>query len=376
MDTILYFYKKRGLQAPVAEPLGMKSNLLIRVALDVGQEEWFGRKLCMERETPHSSAVEAGTPWEEPYNPGASTGRRRGIWAGLLRFLWQREDVRGAESKGERCRKQTDKAGTKDMGGQKPVTGTKRKKKNRRLLDREEIQAREEWQRRVEEVDNAVGRLAALAEEWAGGFEECFCVYEDSVRKALLGDGADRDEKVLEGKLDASDGNILAKLWRRHLPLEEFHGYLNRMWVEQLLKGVEPFHYVILGRASCLPAVLETYAHRMKSLKWILPENDCDQELETFVEDFYTEFGLAIVLQRIPAGRKRVQFICAEPSVILDFTGEPGTGMPELAEGSVWLDMLSVEEKRRRIAGRMKGVQYDSLKERWKTVQRKKPFMP
>ena len=50
MDTILFFYKKRGLQAPEPEPVGLKSYMLVRVAMDVGEEEWFGEKLRLPEE--------------------------------------------------------------------------------------------------------------------------------------------------------------------------------------------------------------------------------------------------------------------------------------------------------------------------------------
>ena len=43
MDTIVFFYKKRGAGRPWAEPVGLKTYMLIRVPMDMG-EEWPGRK--------------------------------------------------------------------------------------------------------------------------------------------------------------------------------------------------------------------------------------------------------------------------------------------------------------------------------------------
>ena len=43
MDTILYLYKKRGLEKPEIEPVGLKTYLLIRIGLDVGEGQWFGK---------------------------------------------------------------------------------------------------------------------------------------------------------------------------------------------------------------------------------------------------------------------------------------------------------------------------------------------
>ena len=118
----------------------------------------------------------------------------------------------------------------------------------------------------------------------------------------------------------------------------------------------------------------------MKSLRWIVLEKDCSQELLTFVEDFYTENGLAIALQTLTHSvmLRRLRISCDQPANILDFTLEPYIGIADVAEGSVWLDMQSIEEKRRRIAGRTFGIQYFSLKERWKTAERRcrPPVLP
>ena len=140
------------------------------------------------------------------------------------------------------------------------------------------------------------------------------------------------------------------------------------------------FHFVILGTAPCVPGWIEKSAYRMKSLKWILPEEQSGPEILEFVEDFYTEYGLAISLQTLPGdgGFKGLGVLCSLPSNILDFTGDSCLNIPETARGSVWLDFLSVEEKRRRIEGRCPGVSYFSLKEKWKRAQRrcKEPLLP
>ena len=146
--------------------------------------------------------------------------------------------------------------------------------------------------------------------------------------------------------------------------------------MEELLPEAVLPHFVILGTVSCLPLLIEKYADRMKSLRWILPENDYSRELQEFVEDFYTEYGLAIMLQVVPAGQRRLQAVCKEPSNVLDFTQEAYINLAKVAKGSIWLDMLSVEEKKRRIVGRNTGITYVSLKEKWKLVRKKEPFVP
>ena len=249
----------------------------------------------------------------------------------------------------------------------------------------------------------------------------CRCVYEDSLRKVLTGprDGQARDRnrerpegflpenglltgrggesrlpegpqtgrggesRLSEGPQAGREGDgrmqeILPALWRKYLPLEEFHGYTERFWTEQVFsQGVRlsasPPHFVILGTAPGLPEVLEAHARRMKSLRWVLLEAEWDEELSAFVEDFYTEYGLAIELQLLEdaAALRRLRLFFGEPVNVVDFTGESYMAVSAAPEGSVWLDMLSVEEKRRRILARGKNITYFSMKEIWKNAQKR-----
>jgi len=328
MDTILFFYQKRGIQEPEAEPLGRKRYLLIRVAVNVGQEEWFGTQL-RNKETQTASGESRGGIGEIP-----AVSRRR-----FLRcFAFCRE---------RRCRQ---------------------------AREQERARQEAEQQNRINQVEADLRQLSALAEEWAGGWEDCYCVYEDRVRRVLVGNGGDAMQNAGEERQMKKDA-VLPVLWQKYFPLREFGNYTQRLWVEELLVEAALPHFVILGSASCLPEVIEQFADRMKSLRWILPENDYSEELLAFVEDFYTEYGLAIMFQTVPAGQ-RIRLACQEPSVILDFVDESRLGFPKVAEGSVWLDMLSQEEKYRRIEGRVSGVRYVSLKEKWKTMRKKAPFIP
>lgn len=337
----MYFYRKRGLQAPETEPVGLKSYMLVRVALDVGEEEWFGMKLELPESEAHNEA--AGRCESEE-------GRKKGG------FLKRRRE---------------------------------RKRMREEALRREALLAEREG--RIQKAEASIKKLAGQVAELAGEGNACYCVYEGGVRKKLLGGQVGRlkimtDVSVKNRPEDAPgterDGHqmILPVLWQRYFEQSEFTDYSGGFWVEQLMPEAVLPHFVILGTAACIPEVIEKYAGRMKSLKWILPEACCTEEVQGFVEDFYIESGLAVSLQTISdAGEfRKLRRICTLPSNILDFTEEPNINISGAAPGSIWLDMQSMEEKRRRIAGRSGEIACFSMKEKWKYAQRrcKAPVLP
>lgn len=158
------------------------------------------------------------------------------------------------------------------------------------------------------------------------------------------------------------------QLWLKYFPVKEFDGYLQGFWVRQLLPHAAHPRLVLLGSCEGICALIESRAPRLKSVEWILKEQECTPEIMDFVEEFCEEYGLAIALRTVP-GRtayRRLRLDCPEPADILDFTEETGFLTSGVAKGSVWLDMASSEEKRHRIAGRDTGIRYFSLKEGWR----------
>lgn len=389
MDTILYFYRKRGLERPQTEPVGLKAYLLIRIGMDVDEGQWFGRRLGPR---PRGAGMEGRADMPEWADQSAGDSK----------------DSRPAEA----------------VGGHGLVSAlcrpwrAVRQKRNLRKRQRELRAGRLAWEqeeaRWLAAREGLIGEMEAMARglarevaELAQDMDGCRCVYEDSLRKVLTGprDGQARDRnrerpegflpenglrtgregesRLPEGPQAGREGDgrmqeILPALWRKYLPLEEFHGYTERFWMEQVFyQGVRlsasPPHFVILGTAPGLPDVLEAHARRMKSLRWVLLEAEWDEELSAFVEDFYTEYGLAIELQLLEdaAALRRLRLFCGEPVNVVDFTGESYMAVSAAPEGSVWLDMLSVEEKRRRILARGKNITYFSMKEIWKNAQKR-----
>lgn len=386
MDTILYFYRKRGLERPEAEPVGLKAYLLIRIGMDVDEGQWFGRRLGPrpwgegmegQADMPEWTDQSAGNPKDS--RPAEAVGRH-GLASALCR---PRKAVR--QKRDLRKRQRELRAG-------------------RLAWEQEEARWLAAREGLIGEMEAMVRGLAREVAEFAQDMDGCRCVYEDSLRKILTGprDGqaGDRDWERPEGFLpenglqtgrggesrlpegpqtgrggeshppegsqtgregDTRMQEILPALWRKYLPLEEFQGYAQRFWVRQVFSQgaglpASPPHFVILGTAPGLPEVLEAHARRMKSLRWFLLEAEWGEELSAFVEDFYTEYGLAIELRLLEDGAalKRLRLFCGEPVIVVDFTGESYMAVPAVPEGSVWLDMFSVEEKRRRILARGK----------------------
>lgn len=372
--------------------MGLKRYMLIRVGLDVREDEWFGVDLRPPEAAEGSGFGEEPNhgmglvPEQRPKDRSRRGRRKQGArtesgqraeqetetetgWSGLLHPL---RYLRLCMAKGgeRRCRERGIRA--------------QEQERERLLAERKE---------RILQTDMAVERLAREVLELTEDRGSCRLVYEGALQKTLAGapkcGGALQDQWALrqeqenrgeawqerkswEGK-GAAQGELLSELWKKHFDMEEFQEYRQRFWIERLLPYARLCHYVILGTAPCIYQIIEDRAQGMKSLRWMLLEADCDQELWDFVEDFYTEYGLAIELRTFESEEsfRRQKALCSQPANIIDFTGDICFSVTEAAEGSIWLDMLSSEEKRYRIQGRRTGVEYVSLKEEWKRAKRR-----
>lgn len=303
--------------------MGLKTYMLVRVGLNVREEEWFGLDLEEEKET-SAEQEDRGEQKASSPEPGRFCRLRRPF--GRMRdFQRRRKAMRAREEQRRRAQQE------------------------RKLRQQE----REERIRRTEE---SIRRLFEEITELAGETRGWQCVYDSSVRKAV-----------------AKDTGILPLLWKKYCEAEEFDGYLQGFWMEQVLSRADLKDYVILGNCSGIYELLEKRAPGIRSLRWLVPEAEYDEELAEFAEDFYIEYGLAIELRTFQseAAFRQLRLDCSSPVNILDFTKDLYFPRAEAAEGSIWLDMLSREEKRYQITGRQKGIRYDSLKERWKHAKRR-----
>lgn len=346
----MFFYLKRDLDVPAVEPIGLKTYMLVRVGLNVRPEEWFGLKLG-DQEIPDEEETDCdGTDRDTVEFPDLQKSRdsmsskveKEGIFHTLLHFPGR---IRAANERRRNIR-------------------LEKERKQTAWQERERLLAGREA--RIHQAEEAVRKLASELSLLADEPGKCCCVYENGVRKAVV-------------SADGRKERILPVLWRRYLEWEEFQGYRQRFWVEQLFSQAVSSHYVILGTAPCVYELIEEYARRMKSLQWILAEADYSEELLDFVEDFYTEYGLAINLQTFEAGGlgKRFRLSCKMPSGIVDFSMGISFVISDVAEGSVWMDMVSEEEKRSQILVRNEGIKYLSMKEIWKKAERRcRAFYP
>lgn len=405
--------------------MGLKAYLLIRIGMDVDEGQWFGRRLGprprgagMEGradmpewadESPgdskdsrpaeavggHGLVSALCRPWRAVRQKRNLRKRQRELRAG--RLAWEQEEARWLAARegliGEMeamarglAREVAELA--QDMDGcrcvyedslRKVLTGPRDGQARERNRERPEGFLPENGLRTGRGGESRLpegprdGQVRERNRERPEGF-----LPENGLRT-----GREGESRLPEGPQTGREGDgrmqeILPALWRKYLPLEEFHGYTERFWTEQVFyQGVRlsasPPHFVILGTAPGLPEVLEAHARRMKSLRWVLLEAEWDEELSAFVEDFYTEYGLAIELQLLEdaAALRRLRLFCGEPVNVVDFTGESYMAVSAAPEGSVWLDMLSVEEKRRRILARGKNITYFSMKEIWKNAQKR-----
>lgn len=176
---------------------------------------------------------------------------------------------------------------------------------------------------------------------------------------------------VYDGNMEPEHLPAGGRLWHRIWRLPELTDFREEAFARELLSRCRLPHYLVLGWHDMVPGLLWERARRMKSLRFLV-EKPVDR-LEDFAEAVDEEYGLTVAVQELTetAGNSRSAFAkarpaCPVPAVVLDFSGEARLLTDQVTRGSVWLDMDSSEEKRRRIEGRDTGLLYFSMKKLWK----------
>lgn len=318
MDTIIYLYRKKEADEDGFQMMYCEDYLFIKVGIAADADHWFGRRLPERPEKP---------PENEPERPDARAelSCRRGIRSWL------------AARREEKCRV------------------------------REEWQLRQEYagkcleyEIRREAIEDSMSRfireLLGSAEK-AGGTGRLWCVYEDGVQ--FLTDAR------------TGIGGCFGMLWN----VPEFRDYKDYRWVRPLLGRVDGRYseFILLGMGECVFEVLRQLARHMKSLQWYLREEELTEIVQEGIEDFYTEYGLAIAVCPLEGERafRTLRLMSAVPVCVLDFVEEEKLFAGELGQNSLWLDFTSIDEKRRRMGRQASRVNYESLKSRWGTLEKR-----
>lgn len=316
------------------EPIGQGSYLLVKVAMDVGEDRWFQSKL-----------PGYGQPGEtEPEKVSRDRKQER------AKGSFPENGGRGGEGK---------KTLTARIRGSIFHNWISMLGENRRRRNQEHRLklCKEAFQQACGQVEAGIGKLVRQIGEFVEDWQECRCVYDVAVRKWLVSEGS------------------IPRLWHKHWDVPEFADFFELGWVTPLLSAARLPHFVILGTAPCVPEVIITCADRMRSLRWVLREADMTQEIQDFIEDFYLDYGLAVTLQTLEGNRGFHGYGCSSqgPVCVLDFSGEERIRTGAVARGSVWLDMASQEKKEHCFLGRDSGVAYGSIRKSWREARRRAP---
>ena len=321
MDTIIYLYRKKEADKDGFQLMYCEDYLFVKAGIAANADNWFGRRLP-ER------------PGNEPEEGAECVPDGMGAASALCR------------------------------GGIRGWLATKREEKRR---------AREEWQIRQEYAGRCLEyeiRREAIEDSMSRFIRELL----DSAEKA---GGTGRfwyvSENGLQFLTDAVTGigGCFGMLWN----IPEFRDYKDYRWVRPLLGRVDGRYseFILLGMAECIFGVLGELARRMKTLQWYLREEDLTESVQEEIEDFYTEYGLAITVCPLKGERafRTLRLASAVPVCVLDFTEEEKLFAGELGQNSLWLDFTSIEEKRRRMGRQAPRVGYESLKRQWGTLEKK-----
>lgn len=164
----------------------------------------------------------------------------------------------------------------------------------------------------------------------------------------------------------------LYEWWQESWPISSFVNYRETYFARELMEQAKLSHYIILGYDPYLPELLKAHVRYMKTLRFVLTSAP-EEELDDFLENCYDEYGLTASVEQVEPRRGHedtpfygYQVKSAVPSMIIDYSNEIRLFTADLARGSLWLDMDALEEKRYRMEERNTGIQYISMKKKWK----------
>lgn len=336
MDVIIFFEKKRNISEPELSVQRRSGYCLLRVGINGSGSSWFGRPLP---QYPEQKCKEQGEGLRGLTGEGQECEERRGGLCALPGERRENEERRGGlRGLLKRLKK-----------GKTALRERKEAERQRQEAQREREKQRAAYEAAILALEKYMTDLSDAIRRRIMELDTCACVYTADVRPLFAGEG------------------IAAEIWERVCGIEEFSGYGEPCWANQLLPYAQQPELVVLGTAACFPQLLAACADRLKSVCWVLPQEEETEEMQEFAEDFYDEYGLAITIYTI-AGRNAFRTLCLEagaPVCVMDFSRETKIGFNGLPSGSVWLDFASDEEKEKRLGRMAPGICYRSLKRLW-----------
>lgn len=189
-------------------------------------------------------------------------------------------------------------------------------------------------------MEKALGRL----KQWYGEEQNhAYLVYSPPFEKWLIQNG-------------------FLKEWQEkwNLPFyQEYEEFYNlNFLLQEIGGGPWPKHLLILGNAPGVSEWLPKLARTMKTVTFCLEEQP--KEYERVRSCLLEEYGMLVKwvdsLNQYPD----------EAALVLDYWGREKLYMWTVGRGSIWIDMTSMECRRRAVEDRDTGIRYISLKAFWR----------
>ena len=161
----------------------------------------------------------------------------------------------------------------------------------------------------------------------------------------------------------------IAGWWQQFFPYPRYRHFRKKEYGQLLIAGaknrieqMQGLSILVLGYDESISDLLKPFLRTAGELRLFPESAEAAEKMENYAESVYEEYGLAIAVKDVPRRlvQKHIPFY-AEKSLILDFSGENIWYPAKAVPGSIWLDMDSIWEKRKRIETRYAEIAYDSL---------------
>lgn len=205
-----------------------------------------------------------------------------------------------------------------------------------------------------DEMQKALHRLLSLG-RCREDYPPTYLVYEDGFEKWL--------ESVR-----------YEKEWRRLWSTPMYAEYHDKANLRQMLDAAFkkngqsvawPKVAFVLGYGPDMQEWLPWIAGHLRSLTFFV--EFVTKGFEELLADMEEEFGLVAQVKLTSPGELRKQRLrSAEPVLVIDYSGNTVISVAGICQGSIWLDMDSIEAKRHNMEDRRTGITYLSLKNLWK----------